>query len=172
MTIERERIGRASVHRSRFCRHGAEGDSRDRRTPYLVFVLEFRKAPVRPSVIRLAYLPPSRARHGVREEEAGWEELENSARIGFAAGQQGVLRLQPARADLRQHDDRLVRLHLLLWYAVSNSASSLRSHPQRTQSVVLVRSSAKTECLGAYTLGFSSELPYCSACCAGSPGPG
>jgi len=88
--------------------------------------------------IGLVYFSPPRARHGVREKEAGREELEDPARIGLAAGQQGVLRLQPARADLRQHDDRLVRLHLLLWYAVSNSASSLRGHPRKT-SPVLVR---------------------------------
>lgn len=68
---------------------------------------------VRPSV------RPRRCRDGVRKEEAGREEPEDAARARLAAGQQGMLRLQPARADLRQHDDRLVRLHLLLWYAVS-----------------------------------------------------
>lgn len=65
------------------------------------------------------------ARDGVHEEEAGREEPEDAPRTGLAAGQQGMLRLQPARADLRQHDDRLVRLHLLLWYAVSSSGSKL-----------------------------------------------
>lgn len=65
------------------------------------------------------------ARDGVHEEEAGREEPEDAPRTGLAAGQQGMLRLQPARADLRQHDDRLFRLHLLLWYAVSSSGSKL-----------------------------------------------
>lgn len=71
------------------------------------------------------------ARDGVHEEEAGREEPEDAPRTGLAAGQQRVLRLQPARPDLRQHDDRLVRLHLLLWYAVSSSGSDSLRVPHR-----------------------------------------
>jgi len=61
---------------------------------------------------------------GIRKEETRREKSEDIARDRLAARQQGMLRLQPARADLRQHDDRLVRLHILLWYAVSTLRSS------------------------------------------------
>lgn len=39
-----------------------------------------------------------------------------------------MFRLQPARTDLRQHDNRLVCLYLLFWYAVSTC--SIRSLPR------------------------------------------
>lgn len=102
------------------------------------FVSERDRSNAEAELVPIIGIPPiARAsRDGVRQEKAGREEPEDAARIRLAAGQQAMLRLQPARADLRQHDDRLVRLHFLLWYAVSNSLPAHASRsPFRRRSV-------------------------------------
>lgn len=56
----------------------------------------------------------SRGHGGQREAEAGGEAPEDAAGHDGAAAQPQVLRLRPARPHLREHDGRLVRVHLLL----------------------------------------------------------
>lgn len=55
-----------------------------------------------------------RGHGGQREAEAGGEAPEDAAGHDGAPAQPQVLRLRPARPHLRQHDGRLLRLHLLL----------------------------------------------------------
>lgn len=61
----------------------------------------------------------SRGHGGQREAEAGGEAPEDAAGHDGAAAQPQVLRLRPARPHLREHDGRLVRVHLLLGQPVS-----------------------------------------------------
>lgn len=57
---------------------------------------------------------PSHGHGGQREAEAGGEAPEDAAGHDGAAAQPQVLRLRPARPHLREHDGRLLRVHLLL----------------------------------------------------------
>lgn len=65
-------------------------------------------------------LPARFSQHGVeRQAEAGGETPQDAAGNDEFAPQQKVLRLRPARPDLRQHDRGLLRVHLMLRHPVS-----------------------------------------------------
>lgn len=64
--------------------------------------------------------------HGVRKEKARWEKLKDVTRISLATGKQGMFRLPTARTFLREHDNRILLLHVLFRNTVS-LFSSLQS---------------------------------------------
>lgn len=66
----------------------------------------------------------SRGHGGQREAEARGEAPEDAAGHDGAAAQPQVFRLRPARPHLREHDGRLVRVHLLLRQPVSADGGS------------------------------------------------
>lgn len=59
-------------------------------------------------------LAQRRGHGGQREAEAGGEAPEDAAGHDRPPAQPKVLRLRPARPHLREHDGRLLRLHVLL----------------------------------------------------------
>ncbi|XP_035878662.1 arf-GAP domain and FG repeat-containing protein 1 isoform X6 [Phyllostomus discolor] len=68
----------------------------------------------RPAPGPAGLLPRRRGHGGQREAEAGGEAPEDAAGHDRPPAQPKVLRLRPARPHLREHDGRLLRLHLLL----------------------------------------------------------
>jgi len=60
-----------------------------------------------------------------REAKAGGKTPEDAAGNDEFGAQPKVLRLRPARPDLRQHDRGLVRLHVLLRHPVSHPPVSV-----------------------------------------------
>lgn len=73
----------------------------------------------------------SRGHGGQREAEAGGEAPEDAAGHDGAAAQPQVLRLRSARPHLREHDGRLVRVHLLLGQLVSAAGGPGDTEPGR-----------------------------------------
>ncbi|KAM5267064.1 arf-GAP domain and FG repeat-containing protein 1 isoform 3-T3 [Hipposideros larvatus] len=68
----------------------------------------------RPAPGPAGLLPRRRGHGGQREAEAGGEAPEDAAGHDRPPAQPKVLRLRPARPHLREHDGRLLRVHLLL----------------------------------------------------------
>lgn len=73
----------------------------------------------RPAPGPAGLLPRRRGHGGQREAEAGGKAPEDAAGHDRPPAQPKVLRLRPARPHLREHDGRLLRVHLLLRQPVS-----------------------------------------------------